>query len=210
VPTPPADSLNTTGAPTATGTPGAPGTRTARLASPGIRIGAFTIDVLLATLCTVVIPLGILFLSWFSGGDRVGTSGATTVSVAAMLASAVVPLCALAIYAARVVWRGASIGHRLAGLRVVDLDTHQRATPGRLVLRTLALFAPLLIALVLYAPLALVELLPYNAGLVDALGAAALVAGVAVPVWWTVLLAQVATGRRALHDRAAGTMVLVG
>jgi uncharacterized RDD family membrane protein YckC len=198
-------SPNTTGAPGTTGTPGipgapgTPGTQSARLAGPGIRIGAFTIDVLLATLCTVAVALGI--------------PSATSVTVTATLMYAIVPLCALAIYAILVMGRGASIGHRLAGLRVVDLDTHQRASSGRALGRTLIIFAPLLIALILRAlafcaPLAHVTLVSFDSDLGDALRIAALAAGGAVPVWWTILCVPVVTGRRALHDRAARTMVL--
>jgi uncharacterized RDD family membrane protein YckC len=124
-----------------------------------------------------------------------------------------VPLCALVIYAALVMGRGASIGHRLAGLTVVDLDTHQRASSGQAIGRTLIVFAPLLIALILCAlafcaPLADVTLVSFDSDLGDALRAATLVAGGAVPVWWTILAVPVVTGRRALHDRAARTMVL--
>ena len=66
----------------------------------------------------------------------------------------------------------------------------------------------LLAALVLGASHTLVTLLGSDSGAGVALGAASSVAAMVVPVWWTVLLVQVITGRRALHDRAADTMVL--
>jgi uncharacterized RDD family membrane protein YckC len=188
-----------------------PDKRTPSIAGAGARAAAFALDAAGTFVITLVTSATLVVVAFFSGYNS--TSGFTgTSAVLADLGTAsrsLIPLGAGLLYAVLTSRRGSSIGHRMMGLQVVDMETRSLVPLGRGLLRTLVLFGPLLLTLAqrpLYSLLELVAGSPAayllaNQGLVPV----AVIAGL---LWWIVLLIQMSTGRLALHDRAAGTMVL--
>ena len=186
-----------------------PAAATPVLAGVGVRLGAFAIDVAGIALCTIVISVGLIFAGLATPGTLDGDGPGRALIHAGALAASIVPLVALVLYAVLTGRRGASVGQRILNLQVVSLDSHRPVGMGGGMLRTTVLFAPALLVLALRLAAAL--LAPLTGGV---LGPNAWGGGViavltwVIPLWWILLAAQLATGRRALHDRAASTMVL--
>jgi hypothetical protein len=186
-----------------------PAAATPVLAGAGIRVGAFAIDIAAIALCTVVIAVGLIFSGLATPGTLEGPGLGRALIHAGALSSGIVPLVALVLYGVLAGRRGASAGQRILNLQVVSLDSHRPVGVGGGMLRTAVLFAPALLVLALR--LAAVLLAPLTGGILgpNAWGGGVIAALTwVIPLWWILLAAQLATGRRALHDRAAGTMVL--
>jgi uncharacterized RDD family membrane protein YckC len=188
-----------------------PDKRTPAIAGAGARAAAFALDAAGTLVTTLATSATLVVVAFFSGYNS--TSGFTgTSAVLADLGTAsrsLIPLGAGLLYAVLTCRRGSSIGHRMMGLQVVDMETRTLVPLGRGLLRTLVLFGPLLLTLVqrpLYSLLELVagSTVAYSLAY-QGLVPVAVIAGL---LWWVVLLTQVSVGRLALHDRAAGTMVL--
>ena len=190
-------------------TPAAATPVTPVLAGVGVRVAAFAIDVAGITLGTTVIAVGLIFAGLAIPGTVDGLGPGSALIHAGALSAGIVPLVALVLHAVLTGHRGASVGQRILNLQVVSLDSHRPVGVGGGMLRTAALFAPVLLWLVLR--LAAVLLAPWTGGILgpNASGGGVIAALTwVIPLWWILLAAQLATGRRALHDRAAGTMVL--
>jgi len=186
-----------------------PAAATPVIAGVGVRLGAFAIDVAGIALCTIVIAVGLIFSGLATPGTLDGDGHGRALIHAGALAAGIVPLVALVLYAVLTGRRGASVGQRILNLQVVSLDSHRPVGMGGGMLRTTVLFAPALLVLALRLAAAL--LAPLTGGVLgpNAWGGGVIAALTwVIPLWWILLAAQLATGRRALHDRAASTMVL--
>ena len=190
-------------------TPAAATPVTPVLAGVGVRVAAFAIDVAGITLGTTVIAVGLIFAGLATPGTIDGLGPGSALIHAGALSAGIVPLVALALHAVLTGHRGASVGQRILNLQVVSLDSHRPVGMGGGMLRTTVLFAPALLVLALRLAAAL--LAPLTGGVLgpNAWGGGVIAALTwVIPLWWILLAAQLATGRRALHDRAASTMVL--
>jgi uncharacterized RDD family membrane protein YckC len=179
------------------------------IAGVGIRLGAFAIDMVGTALLTGVIAAVLLFAGLATPGTLDGVGAGVWFATVGALAVLVVPLAAIALYALLTARRGASPGQRILRLTVVNLESHGPVGFGCGMLRTVVLFAPALLALALRLGSAFLAALPGDSfDLYGWAGTLTHAVTVTIPLWWILLAVQLATGRRALHDRAAGTMVL--
>ena len=168
-------------------------------ASPGARFGAVAIDLVGTVLATLATAYGMISLG-FAGYN--GVSGMNDdLVLGGALAIVVVPVASVVLnMVATIVW-GRTVGKHLLGLRVVDKNTLATPAPSQILLRTLVLVAPILVAIpVVY----LASVGPKTFFGVQGIGIAL------VGAYWFVLMVLMMAKPEvaALQDRAGHTVVV--
>jgi len=168
-------------------------------ASPGARVGAVAIDLVGTFLITLAIVYTLISLG-FSGYNGVSGTNDDLV-LAGALGIVVVPAASILLNTVTTIVWGRTIGKYLLSLRVVDMHTLSTPAPSQILLRTLVLVAPILVAI----PISYLVML--SSGLT--LGFQGVVV-VLVAAYWIVLLALMLgrPGVIALQDRAGRTIVV--
>ena len=168
-------------------------------ASPGARVGAVAIDLVGTFLITLAIVYTLISLG-FSGYNGVSGTNDDLV-LAGALGIVVVPAASILLNTVTTIVWGRTVGKYLLSLRVVDRNTLNRPAPSQILLRTLVLVAPILVAI----PISYLVMMTSG----SAFGIQSVVL-VLVAAYWVVLLALMLgrPGVIALQDRVGRTIVV--
>ena len=115
-------------------------------ASRGARVGAFAIDYIATIVVTSAVAGPLILAGDFSDTDGFHNHVASNAGLTAVF---VIPLLSFVLNIYLMHSRGYTVGKRITGLRVVNIDTGAPLGWGRATVRVLVLFAPLVVAQIL-------------------------------------------------------------